>query len=158
MDHRSLQHLFKQKDINLRQGRWLELLKDYNITILYYPWKVNVVADALSRKVVSMGSLAYIPVGERPLASDVKDLTNQFVSLDVSEPNHVIACTVARSSLFECIGERQYDDPHLLVFRDTMQHGGAKQVTIGDDGFLRMQGCVCVPNIDGLHEYILEEA
>ena len=70
-DHRSLQHLFKQKDLNLKQWRWSELLKDYDITILYHPGKANVVADALSRKAVSMGSLAYIPVGERPLVVDV---------------------------------------------------------------------------------------
>ena len=49
----------------------MELLKDYDITILYHPGKANVVADALSRKSVSMGSLAYIPVGERPLVLDV---------------------------------------------------------------------------------------
>jgi len=49
-DHHSLQHLFKQKDLNLRQRRWLELLKDYDITILYHSGKANVVADALSRK------------------------------------------------------------------------------------------------------------
>ncbi|XP_070024610.1 uncharacterized protein, partial [Nicotiana sylvestris] len=40
-DHRSLQHLFKQKDLNLRQRRWLELLKDYDITILYHPGKLG---------------------------------------------------------------------------------------------------------------------
>ncbi|EGW38187.1 hypothetical protein DOT_3898, partial [Desulfosporosinus sp. OT] len=51
--------MFKQKDLNLRQRRWLELLKDYDITILYHPEKANVVADALSRKAVSMRSLAY---------------------------------------------------------------------------------------------------
>ncbi|XP_070041145.1 uncharacterized protein [Nicotiana tomentosiformis] len=70
-DHQSLQHLFKQNNMNLRQQRWLELLKDYDITILYHPGKANVVVDALSRKAESMGSLAYIPVGERPLVLDV---------------------------------------------------------------------------------------
>jgi len=69
----------------------LELLKDYYITILYYPGKANMVEDALSRKVVSMGSLAYIPVGERPFALDVQALANQFVRLDVSEPNRILA-------------------------------------------------------------------
>ena len=57
-DHRSLQYVFIQKDLNLRQRRLMELLKDYDITILYHPGKANVVADALSRKTESMGSLS----------------------------------------------------------------------------------------------------
>ena len=115
-------------------------MKDYDITILYHPGKANVVADALSRKSASMGSLAYIPVGERPLALDVQALANQFVRLDVSEPSRVLACTVARSSLLELTRDRQSDDPHLCILRDTVQYGGAKQVTLGDDGVLRLQG------------------
>ena len=59
-DHRSLQYVFTQKDLNLRQRRWMELLKDYDITILYHPGKANVVAGALSRKTGSMGSLAHL--------------------------------------------------------------------------------------------------
>ena len=61
-DHRSLQHVFTQKDLNLRQRRWMELLKDYDVTIQYHLGKANVVADALSRKAVSMGSLACLGV------------------------------------------------------------------------------------------------
>ena len=49
----------------------MELLKDYDITILYHPRKANVVADALSRKAGSMGSLAYLQVSRRPLAREV---------------------------------------------------------------------------------------
>ena len=49
-DHKSLQYIFNQKDLNLRQRRWLELLKDYDVDILYHPGKANVVVDALSRK------------------------------------------------------------------------------------------------------------
>ncbi|XP_070044821.1 uncharacterized protein [Nicotiana tomentosiformis] len=126
--HRSLEYFFKKKELNLRQRRWLELLKDYDITILYHPGKSNVVADALCRKLVSMGTLAYIPVGERPLALDVQAMANQFVRLDISEPNCVLACTIAGSSLFERIKDRQDDDPYLLVLRDTVWHGGDKQV------------------------------
>ena len=47
-DHKSLKYIFDQKDLNLRQRRWLELIKDYDCTILYYLGKENVVADALS--------------------------------------------------------------------------------------------------------------
>ena len=57
-DHKSLKYLFTQKELNLRQRRWVELLKDYDCTIDYHPGKETVVADALSRK--SIGSLAYM--------------------------------------------------------------------------------------------------
>ncbi|KAI3759455.1 hypothetical protein L6452_07295 [Arctium lappa] len=50
-DHKSLQHLFNQNDLNIRQRRWMELLSDYDCEILYHPGKANVVVDALSQKV-----------------------------------------------------------------------------------------------------------
>ncbi|GJX52555.1 putative reverse transcriptase domain-containing protein [Tanacetum coccineum] len=49
-DHKSLQHILNQKELNMRQRRWLELLSDYDCEIRYHPRKANVVADALSRK------------------------------------------------------------------------------------------------------------
>ncbi|KAF3654575.1 hypothetical protein FXO37_16420 [Capsicum annuum] len=57
-NHKSLQYVLSQKDFNLRQRRWLKLLKDYDMSVLYHPGKANVVADALSR--LSIGSVAHV--------------------------------------------------------------------------------------------------
>jgi hypothetical protein len=57
-DHKILKYLFSQKELNMRQRRWLDLLKDYDCTIQYHLGKANVVADALSRK--SAGFMAYL--------------------------------------------------------------------------------------------------
>ncbi|CAA0810269.1 Uncharacterized mitochondrial protein AtMg00860, partial [Striga hermonthica] len=50
-DHKSLKYIFTQKELNMRQRRWLELVKDYDCTISYHPGKANVVADALSQRI-----------------------------------------------------------------------------------------------------------
>ena len=57
-DHKSLKYIFTQRDLNMRQRRWMEFLEDYEFTLLYHPGKANVVVDALSRK--SRGALASI--------------------------------------------------------------------------------------------------
>ncbi|GKB91981.1 putative reverse transcriptase domain-containing protein [Tanacetum coccineum] len=50
IDHKSLQHILNQKELNMRQRRWLELLSDYDCNIRYHPGKANVIVEALSRK------------------------------------------------------------------------------------------------------------
>nr|GFC24316.1 putative reverse transcriptase domain-containing protein [Tanacetum cinerariifolium] len=49
-DHKNLQYILDQKELNIRQRQWLELLSDYDCDIHYHPGKANVIADALSRK------------------------------------------------------------------------------------------------------------
>ena len=51
-DHKSLKYLLTQKELNLRQQRWIELLKDYDCVIEYHPDKASVVVDALSRRTI----------------------------------------------------------------------------------------------------------
>ena len=67
-DHKSLQ----QKELNMRQRRWIELIKDYECTIEYYPRKANVVADALSRK--PMSSLSHLRVVHLPRLIELRSL------------------------------------------------------------------------------------
>ena len=57
-DHKSLRYIFTQRDLNMRQSKWMEFLEDYNFTLHYHPGKANVVADALNRK--SRGVLANV--------------------------------------------------------------------------------------------------
>ena len=57
-DHKSIKYIFTQRDLNMRQHKWMEFLEDYDFTLHYHPSKANVVADALSRK--SRGALASI--------------------------------------------------------------------------------------------------
>ena len=72
IDHKSLQYIFTQKELNLRQRRWLELIKDYDCTIEHHPGKANVLADALSRRPES--TLSHIRPGYLPMLVDLRAL------------------------------------------------------------------------------------
>src|SRR5688500_17900104 len=78
-DHKSLQYVFTQKYLNLRQRRWLELLKDYDKSVLYHPGKANVVAEALSR--LSIGSMSHVEDCNKELVRDVHRLAHLGVRL-----------------------------------------------------------------------------
>ena len=115
-NHRSLQYIFIQRDLNLRQRRWLELMKAYDVTILYNKGKANVVDDALNRVTTRMGSLAALSIEERPLARDVQLLANSLGRLHILEKSdRMIAFIEARSSLVELIRAYQFDDEKLCL-------------------------------------------
>ncbi|XP_069150832.1 uncharacterized protein [Solanum lycopersicum] len=120
--------------------------------------KANVVADALSRKAVSMGSLAILKVDERLLARDVQSLANSFVRLDISEPRKVLAYMDTRSSLLEQIRAQQFDDGDLYKIRDKALKGEDKASILDSDGVLRIKGSICFPRTSDLTRLIMEEA
>ena len=76
-DHKSLKYIFTQNEMNMRQRRWLELVKDYDLEIHYHPGKANAVADALSRKsYVNMVVAFQMP---QKLCEEFKKLSLGFV-------------------------------------------------------------------------------
>lgn len=79
----------------------MELLKDYDVTILYHPDKANMVADALRKKFESMGSLAYLEVTRRLLPREVRTLANNLMGLELSNLSRVLARVEARSSFLD---------------------------------------------------------
>jgi hypothetical protein len=76
-DHKSLKYIFTQKELNLRQRRWVELIKDYDMKLHYHPGKANVVADALSHK----SYVNTLVTGELPqeFADDLRELCLEIV-------------------------------------------------------------------------------
>ena len=84
-----------QKDLNLRQRRWLELLKDYEIVIDYHPGKANVVADALSRRTVS-------------------DLRAMFARLSLYDDGSLLTELQVRPTWVDEIKEKQSRDESLV--------------------------------------------
>nr|XP_016494342.1 PREDICTED: uncharacterized protein LOC107813580 [Nicotiana tabacum] len=83
--------------------------------------------------------------------------TAQVLVLPSRSGMYTVHCDASRIGL-GCIKARQFDDPHLTALRETILQGGAKEVAIGEDGMLRLQGHVCVPDVDCLRRRILEEA
>ncbi|KAJ8753028.1 hypothetical protein K2173_008816 [Erythroxylum novogranatense] len=114
-DHKSLKYLLTQKELNLRQRRWLELLKDYDLMIDYHPGKANVVADALSRK----STMAHMETVYLPL---LKELARHDVTLRQVEPGCVLANFRVRPVLKEKIKGFQEHDVYLMCQQVKAEH------------------------------------
>ena len=81
-DQKRLQYVFTEKKLNLRQRRWLELLKDYDMSVLYHIGNSNLVEDALSR--MTKGSVSHIDEAKKDVVRDVHRLARLCVRLEDS--------------------------------------------------------------------------
>ena len=152
-NHKILKYLFTQKELNLRQRRWMELLKDYDCTIDYHPGKANVVADALSRK--STGSLAYMQTIQLPLMVELRELG---VELRMHASRALFSSFQLRLILVDRILEAQLEDPYLMSMRKKVEEGEQSNFSIREDGALMIGSRLCVPATEELKRQILEEA
>ena len=99
--------------MNLRQRRWIELLKDYDLTIEYHLKKANVLADALSRK--SSGSLSYIHIVRIPLLLELRALN---VELTQGEKGALLATLKIRLVLIDRVREAQSEDEQMVKIKE----------------------------------------
>ena len=90
-DHKSLKYLFDQKEMSMRQRRWIEFLKDYNFELLYHLGKANVVVDGLTRKTMHV---AHLMIKELEMIEKFRDMKLQ-VEL---EPEFIRCRTLTISS------------------------------------------------------------
>ncbi|GJS78798.1 putative reverse transcriptase domain-containing protein [Tanacetum coccineum] len=98
-DHKSLQHILDQKELNMRQRRWLELLSDYDYDIRYHPGKANVVADALSQSQIE----ALKP--ENLEKEDVGGMIRKDIPKERLEPSVNGTLCLHGRSWFPCYGD-----------------------------------------------------
>ncbi|KAL5565172.1 hypothetical protein UlMin_028336 [Ulmus minor] len=152
-DHKSLKYFFTQKELNMRQRRWLELVKDYDCTINYHPGKANVVADALSRK--SSSSVASLQLVQKPLLGDI-----QRLGLEIIPPGDCgyLATLTVCPTLLERIKAGQLEDQYLLKIRTKVEDGKRTNFVITTDEALRYNGRLVVPNNLELKREIMSEA
>ena len=135
-DHKSLQYIFTQKELNLRQRRWLELIKDYDCTIKYHPGKANAVADALSRRPES--SLSHMKSGYLPLLVDLRALG---VILEAEDSEALLATFYVRPLLVDQILAGQSQDPQMIKLKEEIEKGKKAEFQIRDDGMIvRLHG------------------
>jgi hypothetical protein len=149
-DHKSLKYIFTQKDLNLRQRRWLELIKDYDLEIHYHPGKANLAADALSRKKhVHSAIVAQLP----------DEIVEDFRRLNLGIDAHTEGVTIeVDSTLEQQIRKGQVGDAKIQEIKDLITEGRGPEFTEDEQGTVWFKDQICVLEIDSLRETILKEA
>jgi hypothetical protein len=132
MDHKSLKYIFTQSNLNLRQRRWLELIKDYGLGTNYYPGKANVVADALSRR----SHVSQLVVDSMPF-----ELCEEFEKLNL----RIVANTEAMemevgSSLLQEIRRGQLEDEKVQEIKRNIKGEKSSSFSEDDEGVLWYKG------------------
>ncbi|KAL4021638.1 hypothetical protein IC575_020444 [Cucumis melo] len=151
-DHKSLKYFFTQKELNMRQRRWLELVKDYDCEILYHPGKANVVADALSRKVSHSTALI---TRQAPLH---RDLERAEIAVSVGAVTMQLAQLTVQPTLRQRIIDAQRNDPYLVEKRGLVEAGQVVEFSISSDGGLLFERRLCVPSDSAVKTELLSEA
>jgi hypothetical protein len=149
-DHKSLKYIFTQKDLNLRQCHWLDLIKDYDFEIHYHPGKANLVADGLSQK----EHVHSVIVAQLP-----DEIVEDFRRLNLGIVAHTEGVTIELEPILEqeiCKG--QVGDAKIQEIKDLITEGRGPEFTEDEQGTLWFKDRICVPDIDSLHETILKEA
>nr|GFD27319.1 putative reverse transcriptase domain-containing protein [Tanacetum cinerariifolium] len=139
-DHKSLQHILDQKELNMRQRRWLELPSDYDCEIRYHLGKANVVADALSQKE------RIKPIWVRALVMTIGlELSKQILNAQIE------ACKLENIKNKDVGGMlvENSKDPEKLRTKKLKPHA---------DGTLCLNGKSCLPCYGDLRTVIMHES
>jgi hypothetical protein len=149
-DHKSLKYIFTQKDLNLRQRRWLELIKDYDLEIHYHLGKANQVVDALSQKE---------HVHETIVAQIPEEIVEDFRRLNLGIVAHTEGVTIElEPTLEQEIRKGQISDAKIQEIKDLITEGKGPEFMEDEQGTVWIKDRICVPEIDSLRETILKEA
>jgi hypothetical protein len=146
-DHKSLKYIFTQKELNLRQRRRLELIKDYDLSIHYHSGKANMVVDSLSRSGVPKVAL--------PL---IVDMDRMGVALCYVGTAREETRMLIQSSILERVHMAQQQDRLLQEARNRVGDGKPREFTIDENDLVRFRGHLCVPQKSEVKMDILREA
>ena len=149
-DHKSLKYIFTQSELNMRQRRWLELIKDYDLEVHYHPGKANVVADALSRKSYC-NCLAVRTMG-LTLCQEMEKL-----NVDVIQQGN-LTNIIVEATIRDQIIAAQKENKGIAHIKDRVRNGKAECFSIDDEDVLWFKNRLVVPKVPELRQSILEEA